>query len=93
MLTCPGIGQYTIVDPCEVTEEDTGVNFFVEGECVGQSRAKVCCEMLQELNPDVRGRYFAEVRVPPALLLIDGSLLRTLSVRAYAWVEHRIPPT
>jgi len=57
----PGIGQYTIVDPHEVTEEDTGVNFFVDGASVGQSRAKVCCEMLQELNTDVRGNYIAEV--------------------------------
>jgi hypothetical protein len=44
-----------------VKEEDTGVNFFVGEECVGQPRAKVCCEMLQELNPDVKGRYINEV--------------------------------
>ncbi|KAI9770554.1 MAG: hypothetical protein M1840_003144 [Geoglossum simile] len=95
-----GIGQYTIVDPREVTEEDTGVNFFVGGTCVGQSRAKVCCEMLQELNPDVRGRYIAE---PIESLLHDPGFLRpytlilviapisSLTLKAiatYAWEQH-----
>ena len=44
-----------------VEEADLGVNFFLDELSVGQSRAKQCCEFLQELNPDVKGHYITEV--------------------------------
>jgi len=44
-----------------VTEADLGVNFFLEDEDVGASRAERCCRLLQELNPDVQGNYINEV--------------------------------
>lgn len=50
------------MDPESVTDADLGVNFFLDESSLGGSRAKVCCELLQELNPDVRGNYIAEVR-------------------------------
>lgn len=59
-LVLPGIGSYTIIDELEVSEADTGVNFFVDVDSVGQSRAKCVCEYLQELNSDVDGKYIAE---------------------------------
>lgn len=44
-----------------MTEADLGVNFFLEDEDVGASRAERCCRLLQELNPDVQGNYINEV--------------------------------
>ncbi|KAH0547669.1 hypothetical protein FGG08_000158 [Glutinoglossum americanum] len=99
-LILPGVGQYTIVDPCEVMEEDAGVNFFVEEDCVGQPRAKVSCEMLQELNPDVKGRYIAqpveallrdpEFLSPYTLILLVSpiSSLALKTIATYAWEQH-----
>ncbi|KAI8115121.1 Nedd8-activating enzyme E1 regulatory subunit [Lucilia cuprina] len=54
-LVLPGIGSFTIVDGNVVTEEDLGINFFVEASNVGQSRAASCMQLLQELNSDVNG--------------------------------------
>lgn len=51
----PGVGQFTILDPNLVQEEDLGVNFFLSEESLGKSRAKETCRTLQELNPDVKG--------------------------------------
>ncbi|KZF19311.1 ubiquitin-like activating enzyme [Xylona heveae TC161] len=59
-LVLPGIGHFTIVDPATVSEDDLGVNFFLDEESLGQSRAKRCYELLEELNPDVEGHYIAE---------------------------------
>jgi amyloid beta precursor protein binding protein 1 len=60
-LVLPGIGQFTILDDAQVTEEDLGVNFFLEEESLGQSRAEQTCKYLQELNPDVSGRFINQV--------------------------------
>jgi NEDD8-activating enzyme E1 regulatory subunit len=52
-----GIGHYTILDSETVSEADLGVNFFLDEESLGLSRAQRCCQLLQELNPDVEGAY------------------------------------
>jgi NEDD8-activating enzyme E1 regulatory subunit len=59
-LVLPGIGNYTIVDDATVSEEDLGVNFFLEEESLGKSRAAETCRLLQELNPDVNGNFKSE---------------------------------
>ncbi|KAI9723940.1 MAG: hypothetical protein M1812_000658 [Candelaria pacifica] len=56
-LVLPGIGSFTIVDEAKVTESDLGLNFFLDEDSLGQSRAKRCCELLEELNPDVHGHH------------------------------------
>lgn len=60
-LVLPGIGGFTIVDPALVTEPDLGINFFVENESLGKSRAKETCRLLKELNPDVEGNFESKV--------------------------------
>lgn len=52
-----GMGKFTIADESIVAEADLGVNFFLEESSLGQSRAKCCTELLQELNPDVKGSW------------------------------------
>lgn len=61
-LVLPGIGGFTIVDPATVTETDLGVNFFLEEESLGKSRAEETCRLLRELNPDVQGSFETKVR-------------------------------
>jgi len=50
-----GIGKFTIADDAIVGEADLGVNFFLDEESLGKSRAESCVKLLQELNPDVKG--------------------------------------
>ncbi|KAL5341179.1 hypothetical protein BJX70DRAFT_76738 [Aspergillus crustosus] len=59
-LVLPGIGGFTIVDPAVVTEPDLGVNFFLERESLGKSRAEETCRLLRELNPDVEGSFISK---------------------------------
>ncbi|KAL2870658.1 NEDD8-activating enzyme E1 regulatory subunit [Aspergillus lucknowensis] len=59
-LVLPGIGGFTIVDPAVVTEPDLGVNFFLEDESLGKSRAEETCRLLKELNPDVEGAFYSK---------------------------------
>lgn len=59
-MVLPGVGGFTIVDNGIVTEEDIGCNFFLDSASLGQSRAKSCMQLLQELNPDVNGDYLDE---------------------------------
>jgi NEDD8-activating enzyme E1 regulatory subunit len=40
-----------------------GVNFFLEDEHVGEFRAEHTCNLLKELNPDVKGDFITEVRL------------------------------
>lgn len=63
-LVLPGTGEFTVVDPALVSEEDLGVNFFVDAAHLGRSRAECVAELLGELNPDVRGRGVHAVCVP-----------------------------
>ena len=60
-LVLPGVGGFTIVDPAIVTEPDLGVNFFLDEESLGKSRAEETCKFLRELNPDVAGGYYKKV--------------------------------
>lgn len=62
-LVLPGIGGFTIVDPAPVTESDLGVNFFLEEESLGKSRAEETCRLLRELNPDVDGSFHSKVHI------------------------------
>ncbi|KAI9930532.1 hypothetical protein AWENTII_007511 [Aspergillus wentii] len=84
-LVLPGIGGFTIVDPAIVTETDLGVNFFLEEESLGKSRAEETCRLLRELNPDVEGSFQAkpisellqqdpELLLQHKLVLISGPL-------------------
>ncbi|KAJ5488567.1 hypothetical protein N7539_003457 [Penicillium diatomitis] len=59
-LVLPGIGGFTIVDPATVTEADLGVNFFLQEESLGKSRADETCRLLRELNPDVQGYSYSK---------------------------------
>ncbi|KAL4752050.1 hypothetical protein BDW72DRAFT_78096 [Aspergillus terricola var. indicus] len=92
-LVLPGVGGFTIVDPAVVTEPDLGVNFFLENESLGRSRAEETCRLLKELNPDVEGSFRTkpiteilqeepEILAQHKLILISGpikhSSLRTL---------------
>mmetsp|Transcript_16813 Transcript_16813/g.32787 ORF Transcript_16813/g.32787 Transcript_16813/m.32787 type:complete len:547 (-) Transcript_16813:133-1773(-) len=56
-LVLPGIGKFTVVDDELVGKSDLSNNFFVTPETEGNNRAQVTCELLQELNPDVKGDY------------------------------------
>ncbi|KAE8450354.1 hypothetical protein EG329_006428 [Mollisiaceae sp. DMI_Dod_QoI] len=56
-LVLPGIGQFTIADAAVVNEADLGVNFFLDEDSLGNSRAECCVKLLQELNPDVKGHW------------------------------------
>ncbi|CAL5873142.1 uncharacterized protein PFLUO_LOCUS7411 [Penicillium psychrofluorescens] len=71
-LVLPGIGGITIVDPATVTEVDLGVNFFLEAESLGKSRAEETCRLLRELNPDVQGYAYSK---PVSQLLQDPNFL------------------
>lgn len=62
-LVLPGIGRFTIAEDAIVNEADLGVNFFLEESDLGNSRAKSCVRLLQELNPDVRGDWFPKSSV------------------------------
>ncbi|KAI1857694.1 hypothetical protein JX265_011109 [Neoarthrinium moseri] len=54
-LVLPGIGRFTIVDDAVVDEPDLGVNFFLDESCLGKLRSQCCTQLLQELNPEVKG--------------------------------------
>ncbi|KAF9043093.1 hypothetical protein BJ165DRAFT_1348611 [Panaeolus papilionaceus] len=56
-LVLPGIGHFTILDPLQVTPEDAGNNFFLEGpSSIGKSRAEEAVRLLCELNDGVDGK-------------------------------------
>ena len=40
-LVLPGVGSFTIIDGKKVTQEDIGNNFFLDNECINQSRGSV----------------------------------------------------
>jgi NEDD8-activating enzyme E1 regulatory subunit len=56
-LVLPGLGSFTIIDHRTVSLADCGSNFFVHSSTIGQSRARVTCELLKQLNPDVYGTF------------------------------------
>ncbi|CAF0918090.1 unnamed protein product [Adineta ricciae] len=56
-LVLPGLGSFTIIDHQLVTLADCGSNFFVHPTMVDQPRARVTCDLLRQLNPDVHGTF------------------------------------
>ncbi|KKA28315.1 hypothetical protein TD95_003020 [Thielaviopsis punctulata] len=72
-LVLPGIGHFTIYDPSIVTESDLGVNFFLDEESLGHSRAECCTNHLLELNPEVHGDWFPKADSHEAAECSDGS--------------------
>jgi amyloid beta precursor protein binding protein 1 len=66
-LVLPGIGNFTIQDSAVVSEADLGVNFFLEEEHLGGSRAEHTCNSLKELNPDVQGNFVTEAGQPHSI--------------------------
>lgn len=58
-----GIGRFTIIDDATVNEADLGVNFFLDEDSLGKSRAQACTELLLELNPEVQGDWFPKNQV------------------------------
>ena len=71
-LILPGVGNFTVVDEAKVTESDLGVNFFLEEESLGRSRAEECCKYLNELNPEVNGHAIESVRFSRSYLARIG---------------------
>ncbi|KRZ86555.1 Nedd8-activating enzyme E1 regulatory subunit [Trichinella sp. T8] len=59
-LVLPGIGSFTIFDGDVVHLDDGSSNYFINATSHGEYKAKLACESLNELNPDVIGRYVAE---------------------------------
>lgn len=49
-----------------VNEADLGVNFFLDEQCLGKRRSQCCAELLQELNPDVKGTVRHQLSTVPA---------------------------
>ncbi|PYH34181.1 NEDD8-activating enzyme E1 regulatory subunit [Aspergillus neoniger CBS 115656] len=101
-LVLPGVGGFTIVDPAVVTEPDLGVNFFLEEESLGKSRAEETCRLLRELNPDVDGSFhtksISELLKDPEflpqhkLVLVSGPVKRpSLEAICKAAKEFGIP--
>eukprot|EP01050_Picozoa_sp_SAG11_P022329 SAG11_NODE_4196_length_2020_cov_1.121291_3_plen_219_part_00 len=78
-LVLPGIGSVTVVDGNKVEPADLGNNFFVEEKNLGQSRAKVVAELLQELNEDVDGNKFVE-QDPEELISSNPAFFDTFTV-------------
>ncbi|CAF0727955.1 unnamed protein product [Rotaria sp. Silwood1] len=56
-LVLPGLGSFIIIDHQLVTLADCGSNFFVHPSMIDQPRARVTCELLKQLNPDVHGTF------------------------------------
>ena len=54
-LILPSVGSFTIADSAKVTEQDLGVNFFLESDSLNKSRGDEMRRLLQELNTDVTG--------------------------------------
>uniref|UniRef100_A0A8D8IBP2 Nedd8-activating enzyme E1 regulatory subunit n=1 Tax=Culex pipiens TaxID=7175 RepID=A0A8D8IBP2_CULPI len=93
-VVLPGIGGFTIVDSGLVTEEDIGCNFFLDSGSVGQSRARSCMQLLQELNPDVNGEYVDEAvdqlidGQPEFFMSFDVIVGTTGSKRTIVWMPN-----
>ena len=59
-LVLPGVGSFTIVDSEIVKPEDVGNNFFLDEDSIGQPRGSVACNLLLEMNNDVKGDFLEE---------------------------------
>lgn len=68
-----GIGKFTIADETVVSGADLGVNFFLDEESLGKSRAEACVRLLQELNPDVNGDWYPKTKARKKVLICQVS--------------------
>lgn len=59
-LVLPGIGKFSIIDECIVSQNDFSSNFFLRRDNLGQSRAVAIAANLAELNNDVIGNGISE---------------------------------
>lgn len=85
-LVLPGVGHFTILDAAEVTPEDAGNNFFLEGpSSIGKSRAEEAVRLLAELNDGVDGK--ADKRTIDDILDNDRDYLTSFSVV----IAHNLP--
>lgn len=82
-LVLPGIGQFTIADAEIVTEADLGVNFFLDEDSLGNSRAECCVKLLQELNPDVKGHWLPLQETLTVQKLLENDAKYTLIIYTY----------
>ncbi|GAA5847895.1 hypothetical protein JCM5353_000031 [Sporobolomyces roseus] len=87
-LVLPGIGQFTILDPELVKEEDLGVNFFLDPSSLGKSRAQESVKFLCELNVDVKGN--ALVTSLEEFLKREGALKEYTLILAIDVVPSRV---
>jgi amyloid beta precursor protein binding protein 1 len=91
-LVLPGIGGFTIVDPATVTESDLGVNFFLEEESLGKSRAEETCRLLRELNPDVQGYSYSKVCLLSSRGFKSNVLIQRYSIsRSFSTIQIFCP--
>ncbi|KUJ06929.1 uncharacterized protein LY89DRAFT_726066 [Mollisia scopiformis] len=82
-LVLPGIGQFTIADANIVNESDLGVNFFLDEDSLGNSRAECCVKLLQELNPDVKGHWLPLQETHTVQNLLENDRKYTLIMYTY----------
>ncbi|KAK7601866.1 hypothetical protein V9T40_009307 [Parthenolecanium corni] len=59
-IILPGIGSFTVIDGGKVREDDISVNFFLDENDIGKSKAEAVTRFLLELNPDVHGDFIDE---------------------------------
>ncbi|KAJ8604000.1 hypothetical protein CTAYLR_003338 [Chrysophaeum taylorii] len=89
-LVLPGVGEFTVVDGERVGESDVASSFFARECDIGRPRAVVACELLLELNPDVRGQsrvvspeelFRSEPEYAGSFALVIGAQLDPLSLQ------------
>lgn len=84
-LILPGIGHFTILDSTLVSEQDLGLNFFLDETTLGSFRAEQTCRLLQELNPDVQGHAITEP--------IESFVAKDASLKPYTLILVTAPVT
>ncbi|XP_062582534.1 NEDD8-activating enzyme E1 regulatory subunit-like isoform X1 [Saccostrea cucullata] len=87
-LILPGVGSFTIVDGNKVKGEDVGNNFFLSQECIGESRAKIATELLNELNDDVSGNF--EDEYPESLLQNNPDFFKKFTIVIATGLSERV---
>ena len=55
-LVLPGVGHFLIVDDAATIGKEYSSNFFLT-EDDSKTRAEMACELMQEMNPDVKGNW------------------------------------
>lgn len=77
-LVLPGIGSYTVVDNCVVSEYDIGSNFFLNARDLGSNRAHALVSGLSQLNESVKGTF--ETASIKELVEQDSGFLRQFAL-------------